>query len=454
MKSSVPHTSILIGLATGAVVGIIANVLFVDPGPPALPAAWLAWLIRNITEPVGRVFLNLLIMTVIPLVFASLAVGVARLGDMSKLGRMGAKTFGFFLVTSVSAAVIGLLLVNLVEPGKTVSEDTVTQLREAYGKSAEQKAVPAEFGVQTFVNMVPRNPIQAAAEMNMLGIIIFALLVGVGLTYIPAERARALIPVLEGIGDLMVFIISVAMRLAPVGVFCLIFSNTAQFGFGLLTSLGLYALVVMIGLGLQMFGVFPLLLQLAAHTNPWQFFRQIRGVMLTAFSTSSSNATLPTSIRVAQEDLGIPKPVAGFVLPLGATMNMNGTALFEGVTVLFLAQVAGLELSLGQQVLVVMLSVLTAIGAAGVPGGSIPLIAMVLVSVNVPPDLLFLILGVDRVLDMFRTTVNVVGDLTAVMVINRFEEATELLAPAPTSVPVVLNGTAVPTEPTSTTKSE
>jgi DAACS family dicarboxylate/amino acid:cation (Na+ or H+) symporter len=448
MQLSVPHRSILIALVGGALMGVVANASFVDPGPPAVPPAWLAWLLRNVTEPVGRVFLNLLIMTVVPLVFASLAVGVARLGHLNKLGRLGAKTAALFLVTSTSAAVLGLVLVNLISPGKMISDETVTQLRQAYGQSANQKAVPAEFGVQTFVNMVPRNPIQAAAEMNMLGVIVFALLVGVGLTRITPERAAALVPVLDAIGELMIFIISVAMRLAPVGIFCLIFSTTAQFGFGLLVSLGLYVLVVLIGLGVQLFGVFSLLLKLGARLNPWQFFRSIRGVMLTAFSTSSSNATLPTSLRTAQEDLGVPKPIAGFVLPLGATMNMNGTALFEGVTVLFLAQVAGLELSLGQQALVVILSVLTAIGAAGVPGGSIPLIAMVLVAVNVPPELLFLILGIDRILDMMRTTVNVVGDLTVVMVVHRLEPApaTATTTETPTAANEAVNGFAASAE--------
>lgn len=418
---SVPHTRILLGLVLGAVIGSLANAIFVDPGPPAVLPAWLSWMIRNVTEPIGRVFLNLLIMTVIPLVFASLAVGVAKLGDVSKLGRMGAYTFGYFLLTSGMAVVIGLTLVNVVKPGKGLPEDTVTQMKAAYGEEAEGRSKPAEFGVNTFVNMVPRNPFQAATEMNMLGVIVFALLIGVGLNYIPRERADVFIPVLEAIGDLMVFIIGLAMRLAPYGVFCLIFSNTAQFGFGLLQSLGMYVLVVIVGLGLQLCVVFPVLLKVLGRTSPLAFYRGIKGVMITAFSTSSSSATLPTSIRAAHEDLKIPKPVAGFVLPLGATMNMNGTALFEGVTVLFLAQVAGADLSLSQQLIVVVLSVITAIGAAGVPGGSIPLLAMVLLTVGVSADYLFLILGVDRLLDMFRTMVNVTGDLTATVYVNRVE---------------------------------
>ncbi len=413
-QHTVPHTRILIGLVVGAVLGCVANALFADQ-------AWLGWVVRNITEPIGRVFLNLLIMTVIPLVFASLAVGVGRLGDLSKLGRMGARTFGYFLLTSGIAAVIGLTLVNVVQPGKGLPEETITQMKEAYGGKAEEKSKPAEFGVNTFVNMIPRNPLEAATESNMLGVIVFALLIGVGLSHIPPQRAAAMTTLLEAIGDLMVFIIGLAMRLAPIGVFCLIFSNTAQFGFGLLQSLGYYVVVVLVGLAIQMFIVFPLLLKFMGKTNPREFFRRVRGVMVTAFSTSSSAATLPTSIQVAEEELNIPPPVAGFVLPLGATMNMNGTALFEGVTVLFLAQVAGLDLSLSQQMIVIALSVITAVGAAGVPGGSIPLLAMVLLTVGVKPDYIFLILGVDRLLDMCRTTVNVVGDLTAVVYVNQVE---------------------------------
>ena len=424
-SSPVPHTRILIGLFAGAAVGCTVNALFVESGPPTVVPDWLAWVIRNVTKPVGDVFLNLLIMTVIPLVFASLAVGVSRLGDLSNLGRLGARTFAYFLFTSGCAVVIGLVLVNLVEPGKGLPPDTVAELKRSFGgtEEAEKKQQPAAFGVQTFVNMVPRNPFAAAADMNMLGVIVFALLVGVGLTRIEPAKAEVFGRFLEATGDLMVFIIGVAMKLAPVGVFALVFTTTAQFGFGLLALLGKYVGVVLVGLALQMFVTLPLLLRFMAGRPPLEFFRRVRGVIVTAFSTSSSNATLPTSIKTAEEELKLPPPIAGFVLPLGATMNMNGTALFEGVTVLFLAQVAGFDLTLGQQLIVVALSVITAVGAAGVPGGSIPLLAMVLVAVNVRPDYIFLILGVDRLLDMCRTTVNVVGDLTVLACVSHGEGA-------------------------------
>jgi DAACS family dicarboxylate/amino acid:cation (Na+ or H+) symporter len=273
------------------------------------------------------------------------------------------------------------------------------------------------------VNIIPRNPIAAAADdpPNMLGVIVVALLVGIGSMTLAPEKAELVIRVLEAVGELMVFIIGLAMRIAPMGVFALIFSTTAQFGFGLLQQLGYYVIVVLLGLGVQMVVVFPILLRTLGGQSPLAFFRKCRAVIVTAFSTSSSAATLPTSIKTAEEDLRVPPPIAGFVLPLGATMNMNGTALFEGVTVMFLAQVMGADLSLGQQAVVVVMCVLTAVGAAGVPGGSIPLLAVVLATVGVEPGSIALILGVDRLLDMCRTTLNVLGDLTAAVFVTRSE---------------------------------
>jgi DAACS family dicarboxylate/amino acid:cation (Na+ or H+) symporter len=392
-----------------------------------MTAAPVGWVVRNVARPMGEVFLRLLIMTVVPLVFASLAVGVAKLGDLSKLGRMGGRTFGYFLVTMTAAVVIGLVLVNLVAPGSGLTPEQVDSLRRAAGKPAEAKTKPAEFGVQTFVDIIPKNPLAAAAAdpPNMLGVILFALLVGVGITRLDRPKADLATTGLEAVGDLMVFIIGVAMRLAPVGVFCLIFSTTAEFGFGLVVILLKYVLVVLVGLAVQMFGVLSVLVRVLGRMNPLAFFARARGVIVTAFSTSSSSATLPTSMRVCETELGVSRPVSGFVLPLGATMNMNGTALFEGVTAVFLAQVYGVDLTLGQQVIVVVLCVLTAVGAAGVPGGSIPLLAMVIASVGVPPEAVFLILGVDRILDMCRTTVNVTGDMTAAVYIDRLERGRE-----------------------------
>lgn len=452
------HTKILLGLVLGAVCGISVNLL--TPRPPRTEAGtivaglnptlgwpagvpWAAlvqnkippapgavdYLLRYVMEPIGQVFLRLLLMTVIPLVFASLAVGVAKLGDLGSLGRIGAKTFAYFVCTMTMAVLIGLFLVNTLRPGDLVPSETKEALLHQYGEQAAKRAAtPTTFGVETFVNIIPRNPVLAAADMDMLGVIFFALMFGVALTMIAPNRSRLILEALEGLGDIMVVIINFAMRIAPYGVFALIFTVTARFGFDLLAPLGMYIFIVIAGLALQMFGVLSILLVVLSRLNPLTFFRRVRAIMITAFSTSSSNATLPTSLKVTEEELGVPKQICGFVLPLGATMNMNGTALFEGVTVVFLAQVFGKDLTLGQQAVIVILAVLTAIGAAGVPGGSIPLLMMVLAYADVPASGIALVLGVDRLLDMCRTTLNVIGDVAASTYVAR-SEGFELLPP-------------------------
>jgi DAACS family dicarboxylate/amino acid:cation (Na+ or H+) symporter len=418
----VPHTRILLGLVLGAAAGVAVNLAFVEPGPPARLPEWLKALNANVTEPIGQVFLRLLFITVVPLVFASLAVGVAQIGSVGAVGRVGGKTLAYFLLISTVAAVIGILLVNAAAPGKGLPPEAAAELQQTYGGDAARRK-KADFTVLEFVKqVVPSNPISAAANLEMLGIITFALLVGIGITRLDPLKAELVTRFLEAVGELMVFIIHLAMTLAPVGVFCLIFSTTSQFGFGLITLLGKYVAVVLVGLAVQGLFVLPLFVKLFAGIEPREFFRKIRASMVTAFSTSSSNATLPTNIRVAQTEFGVPLKIAGFVLPLGATMCMAGTALFEGVTVMFLAQVMLPEpLSVGDQVVVVILCVLTAVGAAGVPGGSIPLLMLVLASIGVEPGAIALVLGIDRVLDMCRTTVNNVGDMSAVVIVAASE---------------------------------
>jgi DAACS family dicarboxylate/amino acid:cation (Na+ or H+) symporter len=258
-------------------------------------------------------------------------------------------------------------------------------------------------------------------DFDMLAVIFFALMFGVGLALSPQRRAEPMTRVLEALAEVVTAIIDLVMKLAPYGVFALIFSVTARFGYDLLVKLGLYVATVLLGLGIHMFVSFPVLVKLLARLSPVDFFRRIRTIIITAFSTSSSNATLPTSLRVTETELGVPKQICGFVLPLGATMNMNGTALFEGVTVLFVAQVFGVDLNLGAQLIVVLMSVVTAIGTAGVPSGSIPLLILVAEAVGVPGGGIALVLGVDRILDMCRTTLNVTGDVTAAAYITRSE---------------------------------
>ncbi len=417
-KKRMPLTArILIGLVAGAVSGVAANFLFGQQ-------AWLNWIVQNVTNTIGQVWLRSLIMIVIPLVFASLALGVFGLGDLSKLGRVGAKTFAYFLVTTTLAVIIGLTLVNVIRPGEGLDASTQQRLIAEFGAQAAANRDAAQgltFGVQLILDVVPRNPVKAMADFNMLALIFFSLMFGVGLALIPAQRARPMVGVLEALGDVVTAIIHVVMSLAPYGVFALIFTVTARFGYELLVLLAFYILTVVAGLLIQTFVCFPILLRTLARLNPMEFFRKIRTAAITAFSTSSSNATLPTTMRVAEEELGVPKQISGFVLPLGATVNLNGTALFEGVTVLFIAQVFGLGLNLGQQAVVVLMSVITAIGAAGVPGGSIPLLVLVLAAVKIPPEGIAIILGVDRILDMCRTTVNVIGDLTATAYVARSE---------------------------------
>ncbi len=413
------HTKIFIGLIIGAIAGVVCNKFFSD-------APALALVQKYLSDPLGKIFLNMLIMVVIPLVFSSLALGVAQIGDLKQLGRMGLRTALYFFLVTTIAACIGLALVNTIRPGDHLPQETKERLLATYGQEASTlkgAADQTEFGIQTLVGIVPRNPFAAVARPNpdMLALIFVALMAGIGLTLIAQERAQPVIRVLEGINDISVVIINIAMKLAPFGVAALIFSVTSRFGFDLLVALGWYVVTVLLGLALHQFGVFSILVKIFARYSPLKFFKKVETVMLTAFSTSSSNATLPTTLMVSQENLGIPPKIAGFVIPLGATMNMNGTALFEGVTILFLAQVFGIDLSLGAQLIVVIMSVLTAVGAAGVPSGSIPLLIIVLQMVGVPAEGIALILGVDRILDMCRTVLNVTGDITCAAYIARTE---------------------------------
>ena len=410
------HTRIVLGLVLGAAAGIAANTL--APGAP-----WVRWIGDNVASPVGQIFLRMLLMTVVPLVFASITLGVAGLGDIRKVGRVGGRTLAYFLLSTTLSAALGLFLVNVFRPGDGLSDALREQLMATYRSQAEglQAAGTTRFGVDMFVNIVPRNPVAAAAGMDMLGLIFFAIVFGAALTLIPVEKARPLLRVLEAVGEAIVKVIDIAMKLAPFGVFGLIFVVTSRFGWDLLGQLLKYVLVVIGGLLIYATVGLSGLVRVLGGLSPRVFWQKAWTSVVTGFSTSSSNATLPTNIAVAERDLKIPPRIAGFVLPLGATMNMNGTALYEGVTVLFLAQVFGVDLSLGTQVVVIILSVITAIGAAGVPGGSLPLIMVVLATVGVPPEAIAIILGVDRILDMARTTLNVTGDLTAACYVARTE---------------------------------
>ncbi|GBD37671.1 Proton/glutamate-aspartate symporter [bacterium HR36] len=381
------------------------------------PAEAVRFLAEVVAQPVGQIFLNLLLMTVVPLVFASLSVGVAQIGDWRQVGRIGAYTFTLFVLSMSLACVVGLVLVNWWQPGLALPSEVRGQLLARFRSPPPE---PKGFTVDSLVGIVPRNPFQAAVQMEMLQIIFFALMVGLGLTRLPEGPRQTLVRVLEATTDLMVVLISLVMRIAPVAVFALIFAQTASFGLRYLETLGSYVMVALAGMAFHLVVVLGLLVWWLGGMRPWVFLGRVWTVMVTAFSTSSSNATLPTTLRTAQQELGVPPHIAGFVIPLGATMNMNGTALYEGVTVLFLAQLYfGSAPDWSVQVTVLGLAVLTAVGAAGVPGGSLPLLAMVLTSIGVPGDYIGVILGVDRLLDMARTVLNVTGDLVVAVCVAR-----------------------------------
>ncbi len=411
-------TRILLGLLAGLVLGLLAK--FLVGGHP-----WLEVAIRYAIEPVGRMWLASLIMVVIPLILSTLALGVAGLGDLKRLGRVGLVTLVCFLGLTALSTTLGLGAMNLVKPGRSLDPTVKAQLMETYKGDTAQVAEKmglsqSSFDINLLVNVVPRNPLKAAVNGDMLAVIFFALVLGAALVRMNRDKAEPLVKVLESLGEAMVTIIDLVMKVAPLGVFCLIFSVMARFGYELLFNLMKYVLTVLGAMLLFQVLGYGVVLKLLARRAPLDFLKRIRIVMVTAFSTSSSNATLPTTIQTAEGELGISPQVAGFVLSLGATMNMNGTALFEGATVLFLAQVFGVDLSLGQQLVVILMSVVTAIGVAGIPGGSLPLLMMVLGMVGVPPEGIALILGVDRLLDMSRTVLNVTGDLVTATLVERF----------------------------------
>jgi DAACS family dicarboxylate/amino acid:cation (Na+ or H+) symporter len=406
----------LVGMIAGATLGALARL--------GLPANTLETLVANASEPAGQIFLRLLFMLVIPLLVSALALGVAGLGDLGRLGRVGAKTLAYTVVVSAVAVGIGVGLVNWLEPGSGLAPEVRERLRASLGSGGFAAAPPAgATGKDFLVALVPSNVVRAMTEGDMLAVMFFSLFLGIGLLATRTDAARRFEEALQGVYDVVMKLLGFVIQLAPYGVACLLFTLTARFGWSVLRELGSYVGVVLAALALQQFVVYSISVRWLGGMSPRHFFRAVRTAMLTAFATASSNATLPTAILVAERELGLPKHVSRFVLTIGSTANQNGTALFEGVTVLFLAQLFGVELSLGQQLTVVVLCVLGGIGTAGVPAGSLPVIAMILGIVGVPPEAIGVVLGVDRLLDMCRTTINVTGDLAAAVVVARGEPA-------------------------------
>ena len=416
MPSLPLHTRMLIGFVVGVCLGLVANLMFAE-------AAWLEALVKYVADPVGQLFLRLLFMLVIPLVFSALVLGVVEIGDPKSLGRIGGKTLVWILAVTTIAVVIGMVTVNVIQPGRGIPPELAQELMAQTSERASQIAAGREAvsGIDVLLNIVPRNPVQAAANGDLIAVMFFALMFGIAATVIRSDGTRAFVAATQGVYDICLKLIDWVIQLAPYAVAALLFSITSKLGFDVLVQLARFVGTVLLALGIHFFVVFPILLRVFGGMSPLVFFRNAQPALLTAFSTSSSSATLPTTLKVTEEALGVPRRVARFVCTLGATANMNGTALFEGITVLFLAQFFGVELNIFQQALVLVMCILGGVGAAGVPGGSLPVIAMILAMFGIPPEGIGLILGVDRLLDMCRTVVNIGGDMVGSVVIGRSE---------------------------------
>ncbi len=451
------HTKILIGLLIGVSLGLLCNYLGTVPkdysqdlnGNGQIDGYYEHWLSDSDSnelrgwlddviywaKPVGSVFLRLMFMVVVPMVFAALTLAVVEIGDVRKLGMIGLKTLGFTAILSTAAVLIGVGLVNGLQPGRSLTPEQRAKLLndEDNSKGAAKnmdKAKQAKPVRDVLVDLLPENPLQemvgavdgSSKGNGMLAVMVFSLVCGIAITSRP-EETKTFVAWLEGLYAIAMAVISFAMKLAPVGAGCLVFALSAQLGFGILKTLFWFVMTALLGLGLQLFVVYSILVMVFARRSPWSFFRDVSEAMLVAFGTSSSSATLPTAMEVAHDQLKLPSRVANFVLTVGATGNQNGTALYEGVVVLFLAQVMGVDLTASQQFTVVLMAVLAGVGTAGVPGGSLPLIVVVMQSVGIPGAAIGIILGVDRILDMCRTVVNVTGDLAIAACVASSEPA-------------------------------
>ena len=406
----------LAGFVLGLVGGLIVHLAAGD-------APWVEWTITHVTGPAGQVFLRLLFMLVLPLLFSALVTGVAEMSDLAQLKQVGVRTLIYTFVLSAISVVVALLFVNVLRPGDGVDPATARAMMEQAAGSASaivSKGREQPGALDSALAIIPSNPFRAAADDDILAVMVFALAIGIGLVLVQNDKTKAFQTAVEGLLEIVLTLIGLVIRLAPIAVACFMFNLTALFGADILVRLGSYVGTVLGALLFQLIVVYGAGVWLAGGTSPLAFFRGIQPAMVMAFSTASSNATLPTSLEVAERDLKLPRRIARFVLTIGATANQNGTAIFEGVTVLFLAQFFGVELTLAQQLTVLGICILGGIGTAGVPAGSLPVIALILGMVGVPPQAIGIVLGVDRFLDMCRTMLNVSGDLAiAAMVSGR-----------------------------------
>ncbi len=420
------HWKIAIGFAIGLVAGMAVHYGI------GADAAWVQALTKYVTTPFSKIFLSLIFMLIVPLLFSALVVGVSEMGDIRALGRIGWRTLAYTILLSGLAVMLGLVMVNVFKPGAGVDPALAQQLlsegsERAAGIVKDSQTQPK--GIDMLLSIVPDNVIGAASSnASILSLMFFALMFGVGIVLTKASPAIDMLKKgIEGLFEVSMTLIGLFIKLAPYAVFCFMFNLAVLFGWELLVKLGAYVLVVFAALVLHMFVVYSAALKFIGGYSPVKFFKGVQEAMLMAFSTASSNATLPTALRVADENLKLPKRVSRFVLTIGATANQNGTALFEGVTVIFLAQFFGVELSIGQQVMVMLVCILGGIGTAGVPSGSLPVVALICAMVGVPPEGIGLVLGVNHFLDMTRTVVNVTGDLGIAAMVSKGEPETTVL---------------------------
>ena len=419
------HWQIILGLVLGLIFGVAAAAA----GWSGFTSDWIA--------PFGTLFINALKLIAVPLILVSLIGGVASLSDVKKLSRMGGKTVAIYLGTTVVAIIVGLVLVNLLRPGDTVPESMRDGLQATYQEEVGEREALADMTrergpLQPLVDIVPENLFESVGDnSNMLQVVFMALFVGIGLLMIPREKAQPILDIVEGLNALVIRLVELIMIVAPIGVFALIsdtITSIAQDNLGqiveLLAALGYYCIVVLLGLAIQMLVVYPLLLKtMAKGRSIRSFLAGIAPAQLVGFSTSSSGATLPVTMECAEKNLGVSEEVSSFVLPLGATINMDGTALYQAVAAVFIAQALGLGLDLSAQITIVLTAALASIGTAAVPSAGIVMLVIILESVGVPGAGIALILGVDRILDMVRTVTNITGDATVAMIIAESEGA-------------------------------
>lgn len=400
------HTKIFLGLVFGIIAGLFL-------GEKVL-----------IIEPIGTVFLRLITMIVVPLVFVSLMLGTASLGDIRKLGRIGIKTSIYFVITTIIAICVGLVLANITQPGEGLNENVKAELYKNYEAKAQtgiQRMEEKPSLIDILINIVPTNPVAAFIDGNMLQIIFMAMLFGVVLTMIKREKSEPIIKILDGLNDIFIQVVHIVMKIAPYGVFALSAAVIGQYGMDILITLLKYSLVVIGGLVLYTLTLNSLSVKLLGHLNPFLFFKATKEAIIIAFSTSSSMATLPVAME-SVEHIGVTRQYSSFVIPLGSTVNMDGTALYQGISAVFIAQIYGIPLGITEQVIIVLMAVLSSIGAAGVPMAGIIALALVLKQLGIPLEGIALIMGVERLLDMVRTSTNVIGNMACSVVIQELEE--------------------------------